>query len=86
MAAFTEMERVAVVANLLNSTVSNNWFFGTGILDYGTPPNSYVAMHKFYTPESAAEFSLWIGISVLFATLSTRVGFAWGEWMKRIKR
>jgi hypothetical protein len=73
-------------ANFLNSTASNNWFFGTGILDYGTPPNSYVAQHKFYMPESAAEFSLWIGIGVIFATLSTRLGVAWGDWMKRIRR
>lgn len=73
-------------ANFLYSSASHNWFFGTGILDFGTPPNSYVARHKFYMPESAAEFSLWIGISVIFAALSTRLGFVWGEWMRKIRR
>ncbi len=72
--------------SFLNSAASNNWFFGTGILDYATPPNSYLARHMFYMPESAAVFSLWIGISVIFATLSTRLGFTWGEWMKKIQR
>ncbi len=73
-------------ASFLNSPASANRFFGTGYMDYGTSPNSYTARHLFYMPESAAQFSLWIGISALFATASTRLGFAWGEWMKKIQR
>ena len=73
-------------AAFLNSPASRNWFFGTGDLDYGTSPDSFTARHLFFMPESALQFSAWIGISMLFATVSTRIGIAWGEWMKRIRR
>ena len=73
-------------AAFLNSPASRNWFFGTGDLDYGTSPDSFTARHLFFMPESALQFSVWIGISMLFATVSTRIGIAWGQWMKRIRR
>jgi hypothetical protein len=73
-------------ASFLNNPASFNRFFGTGYLDYGMPPNSYFARHLFFMPESAEQFSLAIGLGMLFAAASTRLGFAWGEWMKKIQR
>lgn len=74
-------------ASFLMSPASRNAFFGTGYMGYYVGPQSFTARGAFYPwDHSALEFWAYIGLAVVFAVLSTRVGLAWGDWMKRVRR
>jgi hypothetical protein len=69
------------------SPASRNAFFGTGYFGYYVGPQSFSARSAFYPwDKSAFEFWSYMGLAVVFAILSTRVGLAWGDWMKRVRR
>jgi hypothetical protein len=74
-------------ATFLMSPASRNAFFGTGYFGYYVGPQSFSARSAFYPwDKSAFEFWSYMGLAVVFAILSTRVGLAWGDWMKRVRR
>jgi hypothetical protein len=74
-------------ANFLLSPASRNWVFGTTYFDYNLHPRSQYVRHVFASLEkSAAGFWMEIGIALIAATLTTRLGIGWGEWMRRIRR
>jgi hypothetical protein len=74
-------------ANFLMSPASRNWFFGTHYFTYFEKPNSYAVRNLFYTPERApADFWLGMALALVIAVMSTRVGNAWGEWVRGIRR
>ncbi len=73
-------------AAFLMTPASRNAFFGTAYLVYFANPHSYMARSVFYVLDSGREFWINIAWAILFATLSTRVGMAWGDWMKRVRR
>jgi len=71
----------------LMSPASRNWFFGSGDLAYGWPPESSVVRHLFLNYEpSRAGFALGMALALGCAILSTRLGFGWGRWMRDVRR
>ena len=74
-------------ASFLMSPAARNWFFGAIYFDYNLhPSSSYVRYLFFRTEQSAGEFRMEMGLAVACAILTTRIGMAWGDWMRRIRR
>jgi hypothetical protein len=74
-------------ADFLMSAAARNWFFGAIYFDYNLPPTSYYVRGLFLpTEESAAGFWFEMAGAAVLAVLTTRIGFAWGDWMRRIRR
>lgn len=74
-------------ANFLNSPGAFNAFFGSGYLDYRTGPNSYMARNVYFDREHGAlEFDVGLVVAVTAACLMARLGLAWGDWMRKIRR
>lgn len=71
-------------ANFLISPASRNWVFGTAYFAYMDPAGSLYDPYKF-TPVGQG-FALWMIAAVVVAILTTRLGLAWGDWMRRVKR
>ncbi len=74
-------------ANFLMTPEARNWLFGAHYFDYGTGPGSFNARHLFLPLEkTAGEFWTAMAGAPVAAILSARLGLAWGEWMRRIRR
>lgn len=73
------------LASFLISPANRNTLFGNDVA-YFVPPTSYIVRGAFYSTETASEFAVGIGIAVIIAMAATRVGIAWGDWMKRVQR
>ena len=73
-------------ASFLQSPAARNAFFGAGYLDYATPPNSSDARYVFDIVDTGALFWKKHSAATAFAFVSTRLGFSWGEWMRKVKR
>ncbi|MEO7653613.1 MAG: hypothetical protein ABIZ80_24405, partial [Bryobacteraceae bacterium] len=71
----------------LQSPASRTWVFGTQHVPYFVPPTSDYARYAFTTLEhTAAEFWIKMTAALAIAILMTRLGFAWGEGIERIRR
>lgn len=74
-------------ADFLLSPAARNWFFGSHYLPYFAPPESDTARSVFSQIETtSAEFWTRMALALVAAVLSTRLGLAWGDWMRRIRR
>jgi hypothetical protein len=74
-------------ATFLVSPASANWFFGTKYFAYFASPNGYDVRHMFFPLEqTAGAFAVVMAEAVVFAILSTRLGLAWGGWIRGIRR
>jgi hypothetical protein len=73
-------------ARFLMSRASRTWFFGTHYFDYATPSFSYEFRRIFYRDRTPARLWGGLGLALACAVASTRLGLAWGDWMKRIRR
>ena len=74
-------------ADFLMSPASRNWVFGTTYFDFNLRPTDYYVLHKFFPIEkTAARFWMEMAAALGAATVTTRLGFAWGAWMQRIRR
>ncbi|MBL8229498.1 MAG: hypothetical protein JNL98_13500 [Bryobacterales bacterium] len=71
-------------ANFLMSDGARNAFFGAHYFGYYTHPQSYLFRRVFLPTE--ANFAMGMGLALLFATVSMRIGFGWGDWMRKIRR
>jgi hypothetical protein len=75
------------MGSFLVSRLAENRVFGTGYYPYMQRPSDYHYAHEFWVYEKTrAEF--WFGMAFAFvaAILTTRVGLAWGDWMRRVRR
>jgi hypothetical protein len=74
-------------AYLLMSPWSMNPIFATNNFDYAMPDTWYKVRRAFY-PWDATEGAMRarLGVAVIIAMLSTRLGLAWGNWMRRVRR
>jgi hypothetical protein len=70
-------------AEFLMSPAAHNWFFGAGYLDYRTGPQSYQARNLFRTSDGLARIVL---MAFGPAWVMSRLGLAWGKWMRGIQR
>jgi len=74
-------------AGFLMSPASKNAFFGTNYFGYYVRPQSFIMRGQFrFLDQNTAAFWMNMGLAAVFAALSTRLGLAWGEWMKRVVR
>lgn len=71
-------------ADFLMSPAARNWFFGTIYFGYYVPANSLYAQYRFLPAESG----FWQEAAAALATavVTTALGLAWGNWMRRIRR
>ena len=74
-------------ANFLMSPASRNWVFGTAYFAYGDPAGFLYDPYKFAVAEKTpAAFLLTLTIALIAAIVTTRLGLAWGNWMRRVRR
>jgi hypothetical protein len=74
-------------ADFLMSPASRNRIFATTNYTYAVPPTSPWVQNLFVSTEnSSGQFWVRMVIALVVAILMTRIGMAWGEWMRRIRR
>ena len=73
-------------ADFLMSPAARNWVFGTGYFGYFTRPTSLYARYQYYPTEVGADLWKEAAIALAVSILTTRLGLAWGDWMRRIRR
>jgi hypothetical protein len=74
-------------ANFLMSPASRNWIFATDNFPYFVRPRSPWVLNQFVATEpTAAAFCVRLIIALVVAIVMTRIGFGWGDWMRRIRR
>lgn len=75
-------------ASLQASELGRHPFFGGGFAPYPTPAEYLVGPRGFWTDDGGATTTLFrmLTWSVLAATISSRVGLAWGGWLRNVKR
>jgi hypothetical protein len=74
-------------ADFLMSPASRNWFFATSAAPYFIPPSSHWARYLWLPTESTPrEFALVMVYAFVAAVLTIALGFAWGGWMRKIRR
>ncbi|MCS7023337.1 MAG: hypothetical protein NZV14_00940 [Bryobacteraceae bacterium] len=71
-------------ANFLMSDGARNAFFGAHYFGYYTHPQSYLFRRVFLPTEP--HFIQGMALALAFAIVSMRAGFAWGNWMRLIRR
>jgi len=71
-------------ANFLISPASRNWFFGTAYFAYFDPAGLLYDPYKFQPIEKT--FLVWMVAALVVSILTTRLGLAWGNWMRRVAR
>jgi hypothetical protein len=71
-------------ADFLMTPAAANAFFGTAYRDFGSGADSLEGRNLFYTLETG--FTTRLIIAAVVAVMMARVGLAWGNWMKTIKR
>jgi len=73
-------------ATFLMSGATENWFFGTHYYYFALPSESANVRHVFLHLEGP-RLILWRTLLAFVAAIvSTRVGIAWGDWMRRVRR
>ncbi len=67
--------------SFLQSPAARNWFFGTKYFGFQNTAN-----YRFLATETGAALWREFGRMILTAVLTTWLGLAWANWMKRIRR
>ena len=71
----------------LNSPLARNWIFGMNYFGYFMRPSEYHLAWEFSSYEKTrAEFWIGMGIALVASMISARLGLAWGDWLRRIRR
>jgi hypothetical protein len=75
------------MGNFLTSPLAENRIFGTNYYAYMMRPSDYHYAHEFDLIEKTRR-EFWLGMLLAFsaAILTTRIGLAWGDWMRRVRR
>jgi len=74
-------------ASFLISPASRNWIFGTAYFAYFDPAGFLYDPYKFQAAEhTRGAFLLVMAAAIVASIVTTRLGFAWGEWMRRVRR
>jgi hypothetical protein len=74
-------------AGFLMSPAARNRLFGTRYFAYADHAGFLYDPYRFYPQEKTrAEFWVGMGVALVAAVVMTRLGLAWGEWMRRIRR
>jgi hypothetical protein len=71
-------------SSFLQLPAARNWFFHTNIFDYNA---RRAWMHfTFFAPDAPLTFLLEMCMAAVAAFVTIRLGFAWGDWMRRVRR
>lgn len=73
-------------ANFLVSPASRNWVFGTAYFSYRDPAGILYDPYKLGAAEKTGAFVLTLAIALVASIVTTRLGLAWGDWMRRVRR
>lgn len=74
-------------ADFLNSPAARNWVFGAHYFPYFMPPVADLPRGVYTQVETTtAQFTMRMGLALLCAAISTRLGMGWGTWMSRLRR
>ena len=74
-------------ANFLMSPASRNWVFATNDFAYFFPSTEPLVRNIFVpTEQGPAQFALRLALALLVAVVTIRIGFGWGDWMRRVRR
>jgi hypothetical protein len=60
--------------------------FHTNVFDYNARPTSILMRHIFVKPDAPSVFWTEMALAAALGILTTRLGFAWGDWMRRVRR
>jgi len=72
---------------LHESPLARNWFFGSKSWSFQNDAD-WEYRFKFgpWSKKSLNEWLIGISLSFVFSFISTRIGLAWGNWMKKVQR
>jgi hypothetical protein len=73
----------------LMSPLARNRFFGTMYFDYRTPADGFYRHYMFFPRHGGSSpIIMWFELLevAVIAILTTRLGLAFGEWMRRVRR
>ena len=74
-------------ANFMMTPAARNWIFGSGYLDFSTPPRSPLARYEFfYREQTPAAFWRNMAIATLMAWLMAWIGVHLGRAMQKVRR
>jgi hypothetical protein len=73
-------------ADFLMSPAARNWFFGAKYFGYYVGSGSLYLRYLFFPTETGAAFWRECAMTLGMAILTTRLGMAAGDWMRRIRR
>jgi len=66
---------------------ARNWFFGSGYVDFATPPRSPLARHEFFVREpTGVMFWRNMAIAALMAWFMAWLGMHLGRAMQKVRR
>lgn len=75
------------MGSFMVSPLAENRFFGTGYYPYMQRPSEYHFSHEFqYWEKTRLAFLIGMAASFVAAIITTRIGLAWGDWMRRVRR
>ncbi len=73
--------------SFLMSPLASNGFFGTRYFAYMIPANAPEVRNVFvHFEDNAVQFSRNLVLAFVFATLFTRLGIMFGNWMRKVRR
>jgi len=73
-------------ADFLMSPAARNRIFGMGYFAYFDPANILYDPYKFQHIEAPGRFWMLLGLAIVFSVITARLGLAWGDWMRRMRR
>jgi hypothetical protein len=74
-------------ANFLMSPLSRNRIFGTHYFSYDDPAGFMYDPYKFQASENTRiQFWIVMTVALIAAILTSRLGFIWAHWIKRVQR
>ena len=77
-------------ADFLHSSLARNWFFFTDRnFTYNSRPQGLYMSYKYFTRDadpSVGAFAIGILVAMVYASITSRVGLAWGRWMSKVQR
>jgi hypothetical protein len=73
-------------ADFLMSPAARNRIFGMGYFAYFDPANVLYNPYQFQNIEASGRFWILLGMAIVFSVITARLGLAWGDWMRRMRR
>jgi hypothetical protein len=73
-------------ANFLLSPAARNPIFGMAYFAYFDPATILYNPYKFDASETHTQFVIFLAMAFVFSVVTSRLGFAWGDWMRRMRR